>query len=129
MDNAHKPTKSQKGRMAEAVAESFLTAKGLRIVAKNITSRHGEIDLIAREGSTLIFVEVRSVSSPTPLHPLETISRHKQRHLIRSALSYLQHHGLADLAVRFDVIGIIWQSGQDPEITWIQHAFDARECE
>jgi putative endonuclease len=125
---------SERGRLGqagEAEAERFLRAKGYDIVAKNYRSRLGEIDLVALHHQTVVFVEVRSLSGPEFGDPLATVTPRKQRHIAKTALSYLSRHRLHDRAARFDVIGIQWQNGHNDRgakrparISHIQDAFE-----
>lgn len=97
------------GARAEALARRHLEKLGFKIVATNWRGRvGGEVDLIAREGSTVCFVEVRFRSSPSSVHPLETIDARKQARLRRAALAYLAKNKPAPL--RFDVVAIVGDS-------------------
>jgi putative endonuclease len=77
------------GRRAEALAAEHLTARGLTIVDRNFRTRFGEIDLIARDGPTLVFVEVRMRSSPRYGGGIESITAAKRARLIAAANGYL----------------------------------------
>jgi putative endonuclease len=114
------PTPAQaSGGAAEETAEQFLGRHGLTIVARNYRTRRGEIDLIARDGDSLVFVEVRYRSSEGFGGALESITRGKQSRIIMAARQYLM--GLATLPpCRFDVVCL-----DDLETTWIRGAFDA----
>lgn len=94
------------GREAEARARRFLVHEGFAIVASNFRSPAGEIDIIAREGDVLCFVEVRSRAETGPCDPLETITYEKRRRIERAAEVYLE--GLAGPRpnVRFDVVAV-----------------------
>ena len=113
------------GRRSEAVAVRLLTAQGYVIEATNVRFPVGEIDIIAREGQTLCFVEVRSTSSEQWGGPLATIDANKQRHLIRAAQWYLNHHPTQLPEIRFDVVAITWSDGKQPATELIRGAFDA----
>lgn len=110
---------SEKGRLAEAAAENHLEKLGYAILARNYRARTGEIDLIARDGDTLVFVEVRSRAGSSFGTPAETIGFQKRRRIIRTALAYAQRRGL-DCPMRFDVIAL--EAGK---IEHIPGAFDA----
>ncbi|HFE36990.1 MAG TPA: YraN family protein [Gammaproteobacteria bacterium] len=108
------------GNQAESVAEAFLKKKQLKILKKNFRSPVGEIDIIAKDHETLVFVEVKFRKSADFGQPYETVTRAKQRKIIRTAQWYLQKHPkLANKACRFDVISI-----HQDDINWIQNAFD-----
>jgi putative endonuclease len=119
-------TRIDKGKRGEDVAAVFLKEQGLQLLAQNVRCVLGEIDLIARDGRTLVFVEVRSRSGSRFGLPQESVSPAKQRRLTQLAKWYLQRHHLENQAARFDVIAIRWIL-EEPEITWIPNAFEARE--
>ena len=102
----------------ERLAETFLTAHRLKVVARNHRCRFGEVDLVMLDAETLVFVEVRYRRSARFGTPGETVDRHKQRRLIAAARHYLQTHPTS-LPCRFDVVAI---SAED-HIQWIKHAF------
>ena len=91
------------GPRAEALAEDYLTRQGLTMVARNFRTRFGEIDLIAKDGSTLVFIEVRMRSSQRFGGALESITTQKRARMVAAARGYLAMIG-AEPACRFDVI-------------------------
>lgn len=110
-----------RGQAAEAQAARYLEDRGLRIIERNYTCRHGEIDLIARDGETLVFVEVRARSSSTFGGAAASITAAKQAKLTRTALHYMA--GLADdPRCRFDAVLLTGETGP---VEWITNAFDA----
>ena len=108
------------GGQGEADARSFLEQKGAKILEMNYRRPTGEIDIIARAGRTVVFVEVKRRSSLRYGWPGEAVNRQKQQHILRTAQLYLQEKRLADVPVRFDVIEIL-----PGEIRHIENAFDA----
>jgi putative endonuclease len=111
------------GNLAEELAKDYLTKQGLRFIEHQYRSKVGEIDLIMQDQQTLVFVEVRYRETDEFGSPEETITRAKQRHLIRTAQFYLQtHEYMTHLFSRLDVIAIL---GRKPnlKITWIPDAF------
>ncbi|MBI5241293.1 MAG: YraN family protein [Elusimicrobia bacterium] len=98
-------TSNAAGERAEREAEAFLRGRGMRILARNFRSRCGEIDLVAQDGETVVFVEVRSRSSDAFGSAQETVTAAKRRRIIRTALVYAQSRGL-DAPLRFDVVAI-----------------------
>jgi putative endonuclease len=110
------------GEMAERLAEQYLGDAGLELVARNFRCRMGEIDLIMREGSALVFVEVRLRQRPDFGGAAASIQSRKQQRLIRAA-----HHYLATLpstpACRFDVV--LFDALESARIEWIRNAFEA----
>lgn len=107
------------GQRAEAIAEAHLVARGLRTLARNYRCRVGEIDLVMRDGSTLVFVEVRARASEAFGGAVASITPAKRRHLVRAARHYLATTGY-DVPCRFDVV--LLQSGQ---VEWLRAAFEA----
>ncbi len=119
---------TRKGRLGEAgedAAAAYLEARGYVIVERNWHIREGELDLIARDGETLCIVEVRAKTRPGLGHPVETVTGPKQRRIVRMAEAYLQQKGLDDVAVRFDVIGLVPVANGPFRITHIKNAFEA----
>jgi len=94
-----------KGALGEALAELFLKQRGFLILARNFRTPFGEIDLIAQEGETVVFIEVKSLYSAN-LAPEESIGRRKKEHLKRAALAFLKEKGWLARLVRFDVVTI-----------------------
>ena len=107
------------GSSAEHDAERFLERRGLAIVARNYRTRFGEIDLVARDGETLVFVEVRLRSSARFGGGVESIGEAKRRRIVAAALHYLM--GVRPQPpCRFDVVTL---EGEDT--AWLRAAFDA----
>lgn len=103
----------------------YLRERGAQIVARNFRCRGGEIDIVARHGGHLLFVEVRLRRSPRFGTGAESVVRNKQRRLVRAALSYLQSHPSARTEpMRFDVISILANT-QPHSVEWIRDAFPA----
>lgn len=107
------------GKFAENRAESLLKSAGLTIVERNWRCRHGEIDLIAQDGKTLVFVEVRSRARADYGSAAESITASKQRRVIAAARLYLARLKTMP-ACRFDVVTL--DAGNEPG--WIKSAFD-----
>ena len=93
------------GARAERQAEEFLKARGMRILARNFRTRFGEIDLVAQDGETVVFVEVRARSSGAFGAAQETVTLAKRRRIIRTAAAYAQSRRL-DAPLRFDVVAL-----------------------
>ena len=108
------------GSEGEARAREYLVRKGAKVLEMNYRRPTGEIDIIARQGRTLLFVEVKRRSSLRYGRPSEAVDRQKQAHILRTAQLYLQEHRLADAPMRFDVIEVLPE-----EIRHIENAFDA----
>ena len=114
------------GESGENLAVSALTSQGYAVVARRYRSRYGEIDIIANDGDTLVFVEVRRKSGEGYGAAVESVTPDKQRRVVRMAVEYLARHDRYDrVAVRFDVVAIDDQPDGPPRITLIRNAFDA----
>ena len=120
-------TKRQElGKTGEDLAVLELTARGYAVIARRYRTRFGEIDIIARDGETVVVVEVRRKSGGGYGAAAESVTRDKQRRVVRMAVDYLARTGLYDrCAVRFDVVAIDDEPGAAPRITLIRSAFDA----
>lgn len=111
----------RRGRAAEDAACAHLQDAGLRLVARNVRMRCGEIDLIMRDGDSLVFVEVRSRRSRAHGGALESIDRRKQQRMIRAARAWIAGHPReAARPMRFDVLAY---EGED-EPRWVRNAID-----
>jgi putative endonuclease len=114
------------GTRSERAAARFLRRQGYRILARNYTCPHGELDLIALDGQCIVFVEVRSTGGDDLDRPAASADEAKQRRLTRLALSYLQAQHVIDCAARFDVLALSWPPGQrEPRIAHYRQAFEA----
>jgi putative endonuclease len=109
-----------RGDGAEARAAAYLEDAGLAILERNYRCRFGEIDLVARAGETLVFVEVRARASDAFGGAAASITAAKRRKLLAAARYYLRCHGARDAACRFDVV---LMTGVAPRIEWITNAF------
>ncbi|MEO7742838.1 MAG: YraN family protein [Usitatibacter sp.] len=114
---AHPTPAQATGGEAEEQAARFLARRGLQLVARNYRTRLGEIDLIAREGATLVFVEVRLRKDSRFGGAVESITARKRRRIAAAARQYLMHMPRVP-ACRFDVVCI-----EGDEATWIRGAF------
>ena len=94
------------GSWGESVAAHHLKAKGIRIVDRNWRCSRGEIDLVARDGDVLVFVEVKTRRGESHGKPEDAITRAKADRLLQVAESYLQERGLIDVDWRVDVVAV-----------------------
>jgi putative endonuclease len=114
------------GQQGEQAAARYLKRLGYRIVAHDDRMKSGEIDLVAVDGATIVFVEVKTRRSQEAGHPAEAVDAVKQRRLTRAAVTFLKRHGLLEQPARFDVVAITWPEGQRrPTIEHFPNAFDA----
>lgn len=111
----------------ERQAASWLAGRGLQIIERNFRTRAGEIDIIARDGDCLVFVEVRARTHRRFAGAAASVTRGKQRRLLRAAARYLQlRPQLAQSSCRFDVIAFEpRQSGPGTDVRWVRRAFTA----
>ena len=108
-----------KGYIGEQIAAEHLAKKGWKILARNIRECGVEVDLIALDGATLVFCEVKTAERPDA-HPAEWVKEGQMRRYVRAAESYVARHALSDRDVRFDVMEIC-----GGEVRHIRGAFDA----
>jgi len=114
------------GKAGEILAKEHLEEKGFQVLFRNYKTRYGEIDLIAKDGDYLVFIEVRTKTHTLFGHPLETVNHKKQEKIIRMARMFLAEHEVSQtIPCRFDVVGVISAKGGSPEIIHIMNAFQA----
>jgi putative endonuclease len=119
-DPGFRPTPAQvAGSDGEERAAAYLAAKGLAIVSRNYRTRQGEIDLVAREGEVLVFVEVRRRAGRGFGGALESVTPHKQRRIQAAAQMFLRQFRRPPRC-RFDVIAI-----EADDVRWVKAAFEA----
>jgi putative endonuclease len=112
------------GSEGETAAAGWLEARGYQILARNVRTRAGEIDLVADQDGLVVFVEVKSRTSARFGHPGEAVVARKQRRLTRLAAAFLQAHNLLRRSVRFDVIAVHCDpTGRVREIEHVPDAF------
>lgn len=117
------PNTRTRGRRAEQVAVDYLSGRGYRVVERNFTCKLGEIDIVAREGGDLVFVEVRSRHSASARDPVYTVDWRKQAKLVRAASFYLMTKHPEPVQARFDVVLVTLEN--PPTVEIIANAFDA----
>lgn len=119
----HATREQAHGRRGEDLAHRFLRRHGLIIVARNFHPRSGssELDLVAWDQQTLVFVEVKTRASADFGNPGRAVGNEKQRDLRRAAGEYLRRSGVARERARFDLVNIIL--AKPPQIEWIRNAF------
>jgi putative endonuclease len=111
------------GDRGERAAARFLRRQGLRVLLRSYRTRSGEIDLVARDGDTLVFVEVKARRQGVPA---EAVTPEKQRRITLAALHFLRKHRLLEQRCRFDVVAIVWPDDRrKPQIDHIRNAFEA----
>lgn len=111
------------GIEGENVAVKFLEKKGYRIITRNYKTRIGEIDIIAQDGDTIVFVEVKTRGDESFGKPFEAVNKRKRQKLKNLALLYLKKQG-REFPVRFDVLSIFCRDNRNKEIEHIKDAFE-----
>ena len=109
------------GKRGEELAAQYLTEKGYEILERNWRNIHKEIDIIAKDGETLVIVEVKTRKSDDHGEPDLAVTRQKQTRLIYAANAYIFKYNL-DINTRFDIISIVFKDG-NPVIEHIEDAF------
>ncbi len=111
------------GDRGERAAARFLKKRGMRVLRRGWRTTRGELDLIVRDGDTLVFVEVKTRRRG---EPAEAVTVEKQRRLTLAALQFLKRHDLLEQRCRFDVVAILWpDDGAEPQIEHYRNAFEA----
>lgn len=111
------------GRMGEDYACAYLVDKGMKLVTRNFRCKHGEIDLIMREGSFFVFVEVKSRRSRLYGEPIEAVNSFKQRHIRYTAEAFLLAQHKSDQRIRFDVVEVMMERGREMKVRHTKNAF------
>jgi putative endonuclease len=117
----------QFGQASELLAERFLRAKGYRILARNLRTSLGELDLVAEDKGVLVFVEVKGRATEAFGGALLAVGRRKQAKLVRLASQYLARRHLSDKPCRFDVVLVQGRSFSEARIEHLQNAFEVAE--
>jgi len=113
------------GDRGEREAERLLLRQGMIIVARGYEGKFGEVDLIAVDDDSIVFVEVKTRSSDYAGLPAEAVDLQKQRHLTKTAIGYLKWNRLTDCRARFDVVAITWpELSKSPEVVHYKNAFE-----
>lgn len=122
--NLQEVTSKQYGILGEELAGCCLKKHGYKILFRNYKCPLGEIDFIAKQEDTLVFIEVKARRSEHMGAPEESVSYFKRRKIVKSASYFLNHYQIKDIPCRFDVVSVfkVPQWGMDIEI--IQDAFD-----
>jgi putative endonuclease len=112
------------GAYGERVAADWLRSNGCRILARNFKGPHrGEVDIIARDGKLLLFVEVKTRQEGSRIRPLDAVDKAKQGLIERGANAWLKRLGTRNLPWRFDVIEIHVEEGKKPRVNQVRDAF------
>ncbi len=118
------PQRDALGERGENLAARHLRNLGYKIITRNFRCNLGEIDIVARDGKTLVFAEVktRELDDPTPEDQVNAFKRHQ---LTKAAKFYLSRYGVPQPPARFDVVAVVWPNNSAPQIRHTPHAFEA----
>ncbi len=117
------PASHELGRRGEALAAEWLRRRGWRILHRNFREGRREIDLVARRGVTIAFVEVKTRTDRSFGDPLESVTRAKRREIERVARGWAARNGRPGDCYRFDAIGVVWPANGRPRIEHVPDAW------
>jgi len=113
-----------RGGCGERIGEAFCTLRGYEVVDRNVREGRGEIDLIAHDHGTIVFVEVKLRTGQDQAAPFLAVNWKKREDVARAAALYMARRGLLGRPVRFDVIGITWGAdGSELRVEHVPNAF------
>ncbi len=113
------------GALGEDIAVRHLKKLKYKIIARNYLTKRGEVDIIAKDGDTIAFIEVKSRKSGTKVNPLYSVNIRKQKQICKAAQDYIVRKKIKDTMFRFDVLTVM-HGGGEPEILLIRDAFEFR---
>ena len=111
------------GRRSEILALDHLRSLGYRIVTSPYRTKTGEVDIVAWDSGTLVFIEVKARKNADP--PEDSVGPTKQQRIIRAARAYVSRYRLYDKPYRFDILAVTSLPGQKPKFRLLQDAFRA----
>ena len=118
-----KPEHLRRGELGECAAKKFLQQAGLKFLAANFRSEHGEIDLIFRDDDCLCFVEVKTRSSEGWTRPAAAVNARKRRRLSQTGLDYLRLLKNPPVKFRFDIVEVLLADGSVRKVRHLPNAF------
>ena len=118
-----KPEHLRRGELGERAAKKHLRQRGLKFLAANFRSGHGEMDLVFRDGDCLVFVEVKTRSSEDWTRPAAAVDARKRKLLSLTALDYLHRLKNPGVKFRFDIVEVLLADGAVREIRHLPNAF------
>jgi putative endonuclease len=118
-----KMSNKETGKRGEDIAALYLKKRGYRLTDRNYRCPLGEIDIVARDGEDVVFVEVKSRKSLDFGEPEAAVNRKKQIKLSKIALTYINENDIDNRNARFDVVAVVF-SGKDTQLRHIKNAFD-----
>ena len=116
------------GQFGEEIARRWLRKRGWKILYRNYRARRGgEVDIVARDKDTLVFVEVKTRSTLAFGNPADAVNEEKQKLVIRGAWDWMRRLGQSDIFYRFDIVEVVAQDGKLPEVNHIPNAFTSAD--
>ncbi len=125
MSSKTRPGGPHRGEPGEDLACEHLRGRGMRVLARNFRCRSGEIDIVADDRGTVVFVEVKERRGDSHGSAVEAVTLEKRRRVVRAARVYAATHGLSESPVRFDVLAIDW-GPEGPRVRHDAGAFGER---
>jgi putative endonuclease len=119
--------KQELGKLGEALAAEYLAKHSMKTLRKNLRTSIGEIDILALEGDTVVFVEVKTSAASSPVRPEDQLTRTKKLHIARTALKFIQEKNLLKNRLRIDLLGIIVDEKGGARFNHIKNAFEPGE--
>jgi len=114
------------GARGEQFAEQYLVGLGYRVLRRQHRNVGGELDLIALDGDSVVFIEVKTRRGVAHGQPVDAVDRNKQQRMTRAAMVFLKREGWLNRRSRFDVIAVVWpDETSSPQIAHYRHAFEA----
>lgn len=115
--------KTEKGKQGEDLAASYLEAKGYIVMDRNYFFERSEVDMVASDGSEIVFVEVKFRTTTEFGEPEDSVTEDKIKHIAKAAEAWIYERRMDGYPVRFDVIAIVQQGQQAPDIKHFEDAF------
>lgn len=115
------------GRLGEAAAEKLLRAKEYTILARDYRLRSGELDIVARDGATIVFVEVKTIRHNPDFEPGQNLSARQIRRIRNAGNAYLKIFAIPDVPSRFDLVEVVVSRSFFPRVLSIRHTLAALE--
>jgi putative endonuclease len=112
------------GARGEEIAVAFLKGKKFRILERNFRCKCGEVDIVAKDGGSVVFIEVKARKHEAYGPPQLAVTAFKQRQISKAALTWLAKNKMEDSAARFDVVAILLRDREVPDIEHIRDAFE-----
>ena len=113
----------RRGDLGEDAAARYLESRGFKVLERNWRFRQWELDLVCRDGDTVVFVEVKTRRAGSMATPADALNRKKRERLVKAASQYLTRHDLWDAPCRFDLAGVV-DTGISMDVEHFENAFD-----